>query len=214
MAKGTAVKVKRLLGEGKLDFLLERSSEEQAVIDASKVARFGEPGQMRMSLVNPSSHWEELRPAFSPIAWNIGFLESQGIPVEEALDLLVEIDDLLWALDAGEASESDLLRCLQLHYVASLYAQRLGLPHPPPYGLVELAALNRARGVIQSSSGLDKLGQDILRYEVWRGDTFLRAFERAYDRGKRLARYRKQVSEEVRPLVERFASAEEGDKDV
>ncbi len=133
------------------------------------------------------------------VDWSVGYLEAARIPKEEVLALLSEYDRLYASIFKPDgqtpisviADRPGLLRFVNLHYLVSFSGANPGAP----FDVVNRAAELYAQGLLWHNSGLQRIGLDILRYEIWRGGDYLRAFEGVLPKDFRPSRRRKLLSE-------------------
>ena len=184
IAKGTASKIKRLLDQGRLEILFGSQPEPQiegsafgasAIEDANDI---NEANQVRLAAEsNPFlSRIVELRPRLPQVDWDIENLESVGIPTLEGLALLIQHDALM-SQDIGTWTRPVFQRYVELHYRVEFCREGSVRRNTAPLDLIKLAASSYANGLIDDNLFLKKAGRDILRFQVWRGQRFLRAYE-------------------------------------
>ena len=68
-------------------------------------------------------------------------------------------------------------RYVELHYGVEFCREGSVRRNTAPLDLIKLAASSYANGLIDDNLFLKKAGRDILRFQVWRGQRFLRAYE-------------------------------------
>jgi hypothetical protein len=215
IAKGTANKIKKLLDEGKLGFLFEVQPEVEAIDRAmgelpEVPSYLGIPHRWEIDTslnaeVGDLAHWEaiervntkvkELEKNCPDVEWNIESLENLGIPLEAALELLVEqtslnIRRLQWTV-------SDLQRFMELYYLVDYMEMHVQKLHRPPLEIVKLAAFARAKGEINSSLFLIQTAENMMNFQIWRGPSFLKAFNQSQIASNRSAKRLKREYEKL-----------------
>ena len=191
VAKGTAKKIKGLLSEGKLSFLWEGKPELEAWTQATEGVAGWELGRIDMRTAEAfEARVEELMSNLPGCDWNIEGLENAGIPLNEALNLLIEKDKLLQVIDTW--ARPQLKRFLELNYLVAFSSREQGRKHDAPYELIELAAAAYAQGKVDRNPFLMSMGANLLEYQVWRGPQFLEAFNQAQVATSRVVRQSKQ----------------------
>jgi len=221
MAKATAVKVKNLLDAGKLDFLLDMGAELEEVTAATEeVTAATEEVKALMEAADPEHPPMMSRKDLSRLAreqfndnvrwrlselpdneWDIECLESIGIPLQKALNLLIEKGHLFQRV--GEWLGPDLKRYMAIYRIVLLCQQQETKVHKAPYPYIELAAEAWANGEIDGNSLLQTTSLNILRFQAWRGSDFFEAFQRAQVATNRAARRSKeQYEKNIAALIE------------
>ena len=215
MAKGTARKIKNLLDNGELGFLFEAQPALEAVRSAEEaVAAEKLPEPLHHRVDGRNSIEMVSTPAFAPFTsesftdrvnemlsrlpwfnWNIEHLESIGIPLDEALSLLVERDTLFDRRPHWD--RSDLQRYVEIFYFAYFVHKQTWIAHKAPYAFIKLSAAAWAKGLVDQNPFLLATSEHILSYQVWRGPKFLEAFNRAQIATHRAARYLKARYEKL-----------------
>jgi hypothetical protein len=212
VAKGTAVKIRKLWDAGKLNFLLDVATEMGALVEASADAA--------LAADTPASHhiWSqietnrqrilEILPQLPSITWDIEYLEKAGIVAEVALGMMIEIDELFRRDMQGERwPKADIVRFVELHYSVLFASTNAGLDNPAPIELIRFAAHSRAVGMVDDNYFMVRVGNDILRYQVWRGAKHLEAFQSAQVHTSRLARRRSQeINQEIERVLQQDAT--------
>jgi hypothetical protein len=104
--------------------------------------------------------------------------------------------------------EETLLSYAELHYFVQFSAELPGAP----FDLVGSAAKWVATGIVQRRPALERLGRDVVRYQIWRGKSNLRAF--VFTRGRIKKRLLEQAENALAvpqslPLPPPSADAEE-----
>ena len=221
VAKATARKIKELLDEGKLSFLFGIQPDVEAVrsaMEAVEAESGPEPFQSRPELVSQSKLASriELMPGGSSFNvypgvfkekadtfvfnmvnfdWNIEHLESIGIPLDEALSLLVEHDILLTRWPRWDSSDDR--RFAEISGIAIFCREQTQRKQGAPYELIKMSAVAWAKGLSDNSPFLLATSVNILSYQVWRGPQFLQAFNQAQVATHRAARRLKQKYEKL-----------------
>ena len=191
MAKATAVKVRNLWDQGKLNFVLDGTTEIQTMAVASKDADLagGPPATF-------STGWDrlsEIQSEMPVLDWTIEVLERAGFEPKEGLDMITQFDDFLWRETAdGRRSQSELVKFVELHYVFSYALANTVRKYPAPLEWIRFAARSSATGLVDNNQYMKKVAIDVLRYQAWRGRMFLRAFEAAQAPISRAAKRRNQ----------------------
>lgn len=200
MAKATALKIRSLWKQGELSFVLDVSSEIAMLEEASKDAVLvGDPlgGSTLAKLVDVPKRVKELQPQLPKLDWAVEVLERAGIEVDEALAMMSERDALLWmGKTEGRWSKAERIRFVELHYMVFFAGANRAQAHRAPLELIRFAARNYAAGLVDGNSFMTKLGLDVLRYQVWRGSAFLKAFQAAQMPISSVARRRSQEMNE------------------
>ena len=204
VARATARKIKKLLDEGKLGFLFEVQPELEAITSATRVAAEGPTRPMPPYDLATPDGFEARRKALlndlPDVDWDIESLERIGIPLEEALDLLIEHDDI----EARQAywTRYNMLRFLELHLLVSFCGEQAKKTNRAPYEFIEVAAFTGAKGEIDYNPFLVLLSKNILKYQVWRGHRFLESFQQAQFANNRAA---KRTANQINNLLEELA---------
>ena len=211
VAKGTARKIKEFLDEGKLGFLFEIQPDLEAVrsvvnavdADGTLESEYSlEMSRFQRRDTSFAAYYQAFQERIGEILsgeqrfdWNIEQLEAVGIPLDEALSLLVEHDILLTR--RLEWTRSDLRRYLEISYIATCSELHADKIHKAPYDFIELAAAAWARGMADRSPFLLTTSLNIISYQVWRGPRFLEAFSQAQVATHRAAKRLKKQYEET-----------------
>jgi hypothetical protein len=138
---------------------------------------------------------QEILPQLPKVEWAIERLVAAGIPLDDALNLLIE-RNALYARHF-EWTHSDLERYMELFYIVDLCQGQAKNEYVAPYELVKLAAGSWAKGNIDFNAFLIAAGLGLLEFQVWRGPKFLDAFKQSQVATHRAARQMKQRFEKV-----------------
>ena len=208
VAKGTVIKIKGLLNQGELDFLLEIQPGLEAANEAIRdlgaiglgpaIPRSGTPGGPQ-SLEARSA---DLMSRLPPVEWDVEALEGCGFSTEKALGLLVERDALVGKWGERSWSAPLLQRFLELHYLVDFMRRQSAKKYGAPYEYIELAAREVARGDVDQNQMRRELGFAILRYQIWRPGPFVKAFIAGVPASHRAARrVKEQLLQEIQALT-------------
>ena len=154
--------------------------------------------------------------ALPSISWSIKGLEEANIPSDRALILLSEYDELdikrvsSVVTEYGEEPKRwikdfrGIDRYVALHYLAR-FAE---MYQPAPFSLLERAATLLAKGLLELDNRLKNAGENLVRYEVWRGPQFLHAYIDATKRYFGTKGQRDRFEKETRSLIAGIDSKE------
>lgn len=247
VAKATAVKIARLLKEGKLSFLLDEARPSRAIsaaypaldeTEAGRVARLQGQEQIAAEEVaeymaggdfalreearnDPDRfHRYEVLDGLPSVDWTLAGLESAGIPEDKVLGILLEHDELqvrrvgakitAYGVDSSGKGTSErpyalnfpgLERYVALHYLVH-FALRVRNREGVPFALLDKAAKLYAKGVLSYDNRLQAGGEDIVRYEIWRGRDYLEAYFKAQERLRATMKRRERFRAEIRSVVD------------
>lgn len=136
--------------------------------------------------------------------WSIAGLEVAGVPQSQVLGLLLEYDALhikriVAEIHRSPPSEEWMMdfpgidRYMALHYLVDFQRRHPGAP----FEVVSIAADLCAKGILVQNNRYISAGEDLLRYEAWRGPEYQRAYfkalERYYGSTRALERFRAKV---------------------
>jgi len=197
VSQRVAQKLKRLLLEGKLDFLLDRYSlplediatttneEIEAILD-NPSEYFGQDmpidasQRIRYDMVQRA---ESLAPHK---LWTVSNLESCGLNTERALELLTEYDNLKAIRDRSEISQQKNNQNLQYYirpfrqltrYLTLLYEMHYRVEHPLiPEEWRKIVCRMYVQGEMSRDQALRSASTDIIRYAVWKGNANREAY--------------------------------------
>ena len=203
VAKGTATKIKDLANKGQLNFLFEVQPELEAAKSAMEAVDNDSPGMISQSREAFNNTVRRHVSDLPNLDWDIEYLESTGIPLKEALALLVEWDDLDQRM--GEWKSSDLERYLEIYRIVYLCHQHKSKQHKAIYEVIKLAAKAWAKGEIDENSFLQATSRHMLRYQIWRGKEFIEAFKLAQVATTRAERQYKVQYEEFIAMIDQDA---------
>ena len=95
-------------------------------------------------------------------------------------------------------------------YVALHYLVQFAVDHEQaPYALLERAATLTAKGKLELDNRLEKAGENLVRYEVWRGQDYLDAYFEATKRYYGTKRQRDRLDAEVKALLDEAKDQED-----
>ena len=84
----------------------------------------------------------------------------------------------------------------------------------PPYKLIDMAAMTYAKGLIDRNLFLQRAGEGIVRYQVWRGPQFLGAFVKAQRPTSREHERLRIIHEELNLLITAMKAAADAELDM
>jgi len=146
------------------------------------------------------------------LEWNIQELEAASIPKDRAPRLLAEYDTLKFkSISAtinvnGNGEESYIAdfaeyeRYIMLHCLYDFARQ--GTNRGAPFSLIEKAAELCAKGIVDIDNRLIAAGEDIIRYEIWRGDEHLKAYFDSHERYYGTKRRRENFRERITAIID------------
>ena len=150
------------------------------------------------------------------ISWNIKSLEEANIPRDRALSLLSEYDELnikrvsSVVAEYGEEPKRwikdfrGIDRYVALHYLV-LFTE---MYQDASFNLLERAATLLAKGLLELDNRLKNAGENLVRYEVWRGPQYLHAYIDATKRYFGTKGQRDRFEKETRSLIAGIDSKE------
>ena len=154
--------------------------------------------------------------ALPSISWSIKGLEEANIPSDRALILLSEYDELdikrvsSVVTEYGEEPKRwikdfrGIDRYVALHYLV-LFTE---MYQDASFSLLERAATLLAKGYLELDNRLKNAGENLVRYEVWRGPEYLQAFVDATKRYFGTKGQRDRFEKETRALISGIDSKE------
>ena len=154
--------------------------------------------------------------ALPSISWSIKGLEEANIPRDRALSLLSEYDELdikrvsSVVTEYGEEPKRwikdfrGIDRYVALHYLV-LFTE---MYQDASFSLLERAATLLAKGLLELDNRLKNAGENLVRYEVWRGPEYLQAYVDATKRYFGTKGQRDRFEKETRSLIAGIDSKE------
>ncbi|MQF67252.1 hypothetical protein FIM07_02275 [SAR202 cluster bacterium AD-802-F09_MRT_200m] len=155
--------------------------------------------------------------ALPSVFWSIKSLEEANIPRDRALGLLSEYDELHLKQVSATVTEygegpprrkvedfRGIDRYVALHYLVyftEMYQEA-------PFSLLERAATLLAKGLLELDNRLKNAGENLVRYEVWRGPQYLQAYVDATKRYFGTKGRRDRFEKETRALISGIDSKE------
>jgi hypothetical protein len=221
VSKVTASKLKRLLDEGKLAFVVDALSDMASARRAGKVAEIAggtkefvtvSKRRERQGFDPIYQRMEEIRPQLPDVEFAIESLESAGISTGEGLSMMKEISELAFRFLEGEKgwSRNDLIRHVELHYIVIFTQRDSAQNHQAPRELLRFAAKTFATGLVDENAFMLSVGWDVLRYQIWRGRQYLEAFQEAQRPSTRVARRRNRGAfDEIDRILQQDAAQED-----
>jgi len=231
-SNNTVLKIKKALDAGKLDWMtdelntvldeMEKASDEDQIENIVKKAleqRGWERrkddgfGQFRERIV------KEAEESIKDFGWSVTNLVRIGIPLEDTLGILEELDTLTMARENAihgsgtwspdENSETTwylrkfqgFKRYLHLHHL--VYLMQKYPNNDTPHNHYDTATALYTKGVLSDDDSIKTAGEDILRYEVWRGGEYLKAYNKSLRRYKRSAKRNRELSDQIKGLLSR-----------
>ena len=189
-SKRTIEKIRDLMQAGKLDFIKLPQVAESTIGDVADTADLAG----RYGGISPADDFQELMPSDdSPIGrrvnellphvqvvtWSFSGLTAHGISGDIVLDLMAEADLLKDEITAKGWSFKRLARTICIHTICAWYEEFIDADQKPTHTLIERAADVYSRGVVNGNRALMKVGYDVVRYEIWRGEKNLEAYKKA-----------------------------------
>ena len=231
-SNNTVLKIKKALDAGELDWMtdelntvldeMEKASDEDQIENIVKKAleqRGWERrkddgfGQFRERIV------KEAEESIKDFGWSVTNLVRIGIPLEDTLGILEELDTLTMARENAihgsgtwspdENSETTwylrkfqgFKRYLHLHHL--VYLMQKYPNNDTPHNHYDTATALYTKGVLSADDSIKTAGEDILRYEVWRGGEYLKAYNKSLRRYKRSAKRNRELSDQIKGLLSR-----------
>ena len=205
---------------------LTMESHEERTDRVSARERSDTPEVLEASRSNPSMdlgslddlgiHRLAVIDALPSISWSIKGLEEANIPSDRALILLSEYDQLdikrvsSVVTEYGEEPKRwikdfrGIDRYVALHYLV-LFTE---MYQDASFSLLERAATLLAKGLLELDNRLKNAGENLVRYEVWRGPQFLHAYIDATKRYFGTKGQRDRFEKETRSLIAGIDSKE------
>ena len=213
VAKATAKKIRDLWKEGKLSFLFDIRPDfeaaQQAGIEVADVSpvwledRFMDSHESEDIQDRIKKQLEEYIKGQPKFEWDIETLETIGIPLETALEHMVE-REILFDRQApyiiGGRSDwrlLDLQRWIEIDWTIRTCLKQSEKEHCAPFEFIELVAATFAKAYVNNNRFLMRTSGNILRYQVWRGPKFVEAFKRAQIPTHRAAKQLKRTYDEL-----------------
>ena len=198
---------------------LTMESHEERTDRVSARERSDTPEVLEASRSNPSMdlgslddlgiHRLAVIDALPSISWSIKGLEEANIPSDRALILLSEYDGLdikrvsSVVTEYGEEPKRwikdfrGIDRYVALHYLV-LFTE---MYQDASFSLLERAATLLAKGLLELDNRLKNAGENLVRYEVWRGPEYLHAYIDATKRYFGTKGQRDRFENEARSLI-------------
>ena len=205
---------------------LTMESHEERTDRVSARERSDTPEVLEASRSNPSMdlgslddlgiHRLAVIDALPSISWSIKGLEEANIPSDRALILLSEYDELdikrvsSVVTEYGEEPKRwikdfrGIDRYVALHYLV-LFTE---MYQDASFSLLERAATLLAKGFLELDNRLKNAGENLVRYEVWRGPEYLQAYVDATKRYFGTKGQRDRFEKETRSLIAGIDSKE------
>ena len=188
------------------------ASDTREVLEAPINNLAKDPG----SLDDLGIHRLKVIDALPSIFWTIKGLEDSNITSDRALSLLSEYDELhvkrvsATVMEYGEEPKRwvedfrGIDRYVALHYLVSFTETY----QHAPLSLLERAATLLAKGLLELDNRLKNAGENLVRYEVWRGPEYLQAYVDATKRYFGTKGQRDRFEKETRALISGIDSKE------
>ena len=191
-AKDTVRKIRVLLEDGQLDFVVDAQHEQtvaQAAITEGKEVGGGHwssdaaaPGGLERTI-------QTVLADLPDVDWSIGALKECGIETGVALSLMLQHDEL--EQRKGQWKPADLRKYVEAQLLVDFLMRHQDRLHRPPIAFAQLAAEAKAAGIVDNNRALREIGENIIRYQVWHGGPYREAFEQAQTVTTRSARAQK-----------------------
>ena len=193
VSKRTAEKIRDLMKAGKLDFIKAPQMAEKTIADVADTADLAG----RYLGISPPDDFQELMPSddtpigrrvnellpqVQAVTWSFSGLTAYGISDDITLDLMAEADLLKEEIMGKGWSFKRLVRTLCIHTICTWYEEFIDADQKPSHTLIARAADVYSRGVVNGNRALMKVGHDVVRYEIWRGEKNLQAYRKANSR--------------------------------
>ena len=192
-AKDTVRKIRGLLDDGQLNFLVDALYEQDiaraAITEGREIggdywsSDAAEPGGLERNI-------QSVLAGLPEVEWDVGTLKACGFETEQALSLLLQHDEL--EQRRARWKSSDLRKYAEYHLLVDFMRRHQNRTHRPPLAFAQLAAEAKAAGIVDNNRALRQIGENIIRYEVWHGGPYRIAFERAQIVATRSARVQKE----------------------
>ena len=191
-AKDTVRKIRVLLEDGQLDFVVDAQHEQtvaQAAITEGKEiggdhwsSDAAAPGGLERTIQTVLADLPE-------VEWDVGALRAGGLETEQALSLMLQHDEL--EQRKGQWKPADLRKYVEAQLLVDFLMRHQDRLHRPPIAFAQLAAEAKAAGIVDNNHALRQIGENIIRYQVWHGGPYREAFEQAQTVTTRSARAQK-----------------------
>jgi len=191
-AKDTVRKIRVLLEDGQLDFVVDAQHEQtvaQAAITEGKEiggdhwsSDAAAPGGLERTIQTVLADLPE-------VEWDVGALRAGGLETEQALSLMLQHDEL--EQRKGQWKPADLRKYVEAQLLVDFLMRHQDRLHRPPLAFAQLAAEAKAAGIVDNNRALREIGENIIRYQVWHGGPYREAFEQAQTVTTRSARAQK-----------------------
>ena len=191
-AKDTVRKIRVLLEDGQLDFVVDFQHEQtvaQAAITEGKEiggdqwsSDAAAPGGLERTIQTVLADLPE-------VEWDVGALRAGGLETEQALSLMLQHDEL--EQRKAEWKPADLRKYVEDHLLVDYLLRYRDRLQKPPVWAAKLAAQAKAEGMVDNNRVLREIGDNIIRYQVWHGGPYREAFEQAQTVTTRSARAQK-----------------------
>ena len=191
-AKDTVRKIRVLLEDGQLDFVVDAQHEQtvaQAAITEGKEiggdhwsSDAAAPGGLERTI-------QTVLADLPDVDWSIGALKECGIETGVALSLMLQHDEL--EQRKGQWKPADLRKYVEAQLLVDFLMRHQDRLHRPPLVFAQLAAEAKAAGIVDNNHALRQIGENIIRYQVWHGGPYREAFEQAQTVTTRSARAQK-----------------------
>ena len=158
---------------------------------------------------------QEAEESLKDFGWSVTNLVGIGIPLEDTLGMLQEFDRLLMTRESSEVIEFDaagndytFLRKFrgfeQYLYLNHLVYLMQKYPNNPLEHYATATTLY-TRGVVASDDSIKTAGEDILRYEISRGEEYLEAYYESLKRYKRTPKRNRELRDQIDHLLNSVA---------
>ena len=191
-AKDTVRKIRVLLEDGQLDFVVDAQHEQtvtQAAITKGKEiggdhwsSDAAAPGGLERTIQTVLADLPE-------VEWDVGALRAGGLETEQALSLMLQHDEL--EQRKAEWKPADLRKYVEDHLLVDYLLRYRDRLQKPPMWAAKLAAQAKAEGMVDNNRVLREIGDNVIRYQVWHGGPYREAFEQAQTVTTRSARAQK-----------------------
>ena len=222
----TVLKIKKLLDAGELDWMTEELSRLNLLLERTLFKMVEASDEDQVKIIREIKGWEihkddglgsfrlqiteEAEDPLRGWGWSISNLERIGIPLKDALGILQEYDGLLMVRESSVVIGSDYAYLLKFRgFERYLYLNHLVYlmeKYPKArYKYVLTATTLYTRGVVSddytSDDSIKTAGEDILRYEVWRGGGYEEAYYKSLKRYKRTPKRNAQLRDQIDSLL-------------
>ena len=237
-SNNTIIKIKRALKAGELDWMTDELNtvlnEMEKASDEDQQKNYGLTGEgYRIEILESLKDWKfkkddgfgedreriakEAELSLKDFGWSVTNLVRIGIPLEDTLGILEELDTLTMARENAihgsgtwspdENSETTwylrkfqgFKRYLHLHHL--VYLMQKYPNNDTPHNHYDTATALYTKGVLSDDDSIKTAGEDILRYEVWRGGEYLKAYNKSLRRYKRSAKRNRELSDQIKGLL-------------